>query len=367
MIDRDVAHTDRLFCLRLLIAALVLSIGLIAPLLASPRLESRGNQLLPWHSYFPLEPGNRWIYAVQGPGSVSRKWEVRVKGEQSVPPFRSYLELSGYFRGKDPRLVRTTIFGNVLERGDDGKDYLWYEFVGRVGKSWVMELAPGDSPTCEDGAKLTIGARDEVVTVPAGEFKQVLRIDFMTKCADAGITHEWFAPGVGLIRREESSFGGPVVSELVYAEIADKVFPASTYSTMLQLSASGYFYNLMPPVDSSKFPRVNGTFVVRDTTGAPGELVFGGCVGGLQIEGNQAGEVVRSINTIENTVCAAVVTRIDLGKEAMVVPFSFTLADQSGKPLPDGFYSITAILLMAPATSPLNPAAKALIQVTSVH
>jgi len=367
MIYPDAASTDRLFCLKLLIAALILSIGLTVPLFASTRLEDRGNQLLTWHSYFPLDTGNRWIYAVQGPGSASRGWLVKVTGEQSAAPFRSYFELSRYLPGKERRLVRATIFGNVLERGDDGKDYLWYEFVGRVGKSWVMEPAPGDSPTCEDGAKLTIGARDEVVTVPAGEFKQVLRIDFMTKCADAGITHEWFAPGVGLIRREESSFGGPVVSELVYAEIADKVFPASTYSTMLQLSASGYFY-LMPPVDSSKFPRVNGTFVVRDTTGAPGELVFGGCVGGLQIEvRNQAGEVVRSINTIENTVCAAVVTRIDLGKEAMVVPFSFTLADQSGKPLPDGFYSITAILLMAPATSPLNPAAKALIQVTSVH
>ncbi len=368
MINRDVARTNRLFCLAPLTAALVLSIGLFAPLLAASQPRAQGAQVLTWHSFFPLDTGYRWVYTVQGPGS-SHTWEVKVKGEQSAASFRSHFQLSGYFPGKDPRLVRLTILGTVLERGDDGKDYLWYEFGGRVGRTWTMDLAPGDSPTCEDGASLRIGARDEVVMVPAGQFKQVIRIDFMTKCADAGITREWFAPGVGLIRREETSIAGPVISELVYAELGEKVLPSSTYSTTLQLSSSRYVNNLMPPVDPSKLPRVSGAFIVRDRTGEPGELVFPNSCRGLQLEvRNQAGEVVLLIDTREGHGCADVVTRHDLGKEALVVPFSFKLADKDGKPLPDGAYSITAVLQNMPAAyETLRPAARALIHVTSVH
>ncbi len=366
MMKQDFAHTNRFFCLGLLTTALILSIGLPASLLAEPQPRAQGVQMLIWHSYFPLETGNRWVYAVQGPGSLSRTWEVQAKGEQSKAFFRSYFELSGYFGGKDPRLVRPTVFGTVQELGDNGKEYLWYEFGGRVGRSWVMELAPGDNPDCEDGAKLTIGARDEVITVPAGEFKQVIRIDFMTMCLDAGITREWFAPGVGLVRREETSFGGPVVSELVYAEIGEKVFPASVYSTALQLSASSYVNNLEPPVDLSKLPRVRGTFVVHDNTDEPAELVFSLACRGLQLEvRNQAGEVVLLVNTLKDLGCPTVITRFDLRKEALVVPFSFRLADESGKPLPDGAYTITAVL--QPMLDALRPAAKAVIQVKSVH
>ena len=363
MLNRDLARTNRLFCLAPLTAALVLSIGFFASLLAASQPRAQGAQVLTWHSFFPLDTGYRWVYTVQGLGS-SRTWEVKVKGEQSAAPFRFHFELSGYF-GEESRLVRTTLFGTVLERGDNGKDYLWYEFGGRVGKSWVMELASGDAPTCEDGASLRIGARDEVVTVPAGQFKQVIRIDFMTKCADAGITREWFAPGVGLIRREETSIAGPVISELVYAELGEKVLPSSTYSTTLELSSSRYVNNLMPPVDPSKLPRVRGTFIVRDQTAEPGKLVFSSSCIGLQLEmRNQAGEVVLQINNTSGPLCLSVVTLVDLGKQALVVPFSFKLADKDGKPLPDGAYSITAVLL---THGDEHPAAKALIHVTSVH
>jgi len=363
MINRPAARTNRSFTYFVLLTALVFSIAPATPLLAS---ESRAQsiQLLNWFSPLPLETGNRWVYSVQGPGSMSRTWEVKVKGEKSAGLFRSYFELSGYFQGKETRLVRTTAFGAVLEQGDDGRDYLWYEFGRRVGKSWVMELAPGDSPVCEDGAKLTVGARDEVVTVPAGEFKQVIRIDFMTKCADAGTTREWFAPGVGLIRREQTSIAGPIVSELIYAEVGQKVLPDKVYSTALRLSASSYVNNLMPPVDPSKLPRVSGAFVVRDETDKPGELVFSSTCRGLLLEiRNQAGEVVLSVDTLKDVGCGDAVTKFDLGKEALVVPFSFPLADKSGEALPDGSYTITAIL----QTAGLHPAAQALIHVTSTQ
>ncbi|RPJ51543.1 MAG: hypothetical protein EHM23_33990 [Acidobacteria bacterium] len=369
MINRDAARTNSLSFLALLTAVLILSVGVPDPLLAASQSRAQGVRMLNWHSYFPLDTGSRWVYTVHRQGFADATREVNVTGEESAAAFRSYFELSGYFGGKNPKLVRTTVFGSVVERGDDGKDYLWYDFTRRVGKSWVMELAGEDG--CEDGATLTIGARDEVLTVPAGEFKQVIRIDFITKCADAGITQEWFAPGVGLIRREESSISGPIVSELVYAELGDKIFPAAVYSTTLHLSSSRYWNAQMsiPSPALMTLPRVSGAFIVRDTTREPGELGFPSACRDLQLEvRNQAGDVVLLVDTREGHGCADVVTRHDLGKEALVVPFSFTLADKDGKPLPDGDYSITAVLLNTPAASEaLRPAARALIQVTSVQ
>jgi len=366
MINRDAARTNSLSFLALLTAVLILSVGVLSPVLASPQARSRGAQTVDWHSYFPLDVGNRWAYTVQRQGFPLATWEVSVTGEESAAGFRSYFQLSRYFGGRKPKLVRTTVSGSVLERGDDGQDYLWYDFSRRVGKSWIMELAGLGG--CEDGATVTIGARDEVIRVPAGEFKQVIRIEFITRCADAGITQEWFAPGVGLIRREESSISGPIVSELVHAEVGGKVLPASAYSTTLQLSSPRYVNNLMPPVDLSKLPRVNGAFIVRNSTGEPLELVLPDlCSPALQLEvRNQADEVVLLTSTRPKDVgCPTAIQRLDIAKEPLVVPFSFTLADKDGKPLPDGYYTITAILYAGPPA--LRPAARALIQVTSVQ
>ncbi len=73
-----------------------------------------------------------------------------------------------------------------------------------------------------------------VISVPAGEFHDVLGIDRQQMlCADAGIVSEWFAPGVSLIRRVGESIAGPVASELVKAELGSRRRPRSTYQTCL--------------------------------------------------------------------------------------------------------------------------------------
>jgi hypothetical protein len=351
-----------------LVLLLVLLVLLVTPgalLLASPQLGADGVQFLQARNYFPLQTGHRWIYAVNG-GPGTGIWEVNVGDRQATGPFRSYRELSGYF-GRGVRLVASTFSGTVLERGSDGGDYLWYQFGGQVGRSWVMRFPPGAPSSCEDGATLSIGARNQVVSVPAGEFKQVIRIDFMTPCADAGITAEWFAPGVGLIRREETTLAGPIVSELVYAELGQTALPDALYATSLLLSSPRYVNDLMPPVDPSGLPQVTGAFVVRNQTGEPAELVFPSSCRGLRLEvWNQAGELVLAKNTLEGVPCLQVITRVVLTHRSLVVPFSFLLADESGRPLPDGPYSVTAVLLTVPPEV-LRPAARAQIEVVSTH
>jgi len=318
------------------------------------------------NDYLPLRVGNKWVYSVEraGLGSVSR-WEVAVEPDANEPVRMSpYYRLTGYFTSKTTSLVYSNRNQDVFERGNDRRDYLWYQFGAPVGYSWEMRFPPEHSESCQDGARLSIGARDEVVTTPAGEFRDVIRIDYQTLCQDAGIVSEWFAPGVGLIRREETSFAGPVISELVYAELGKTTLPRGAYSTSLYLSSPRYGYNLMPPVDPSRLPRVRGAFVVRNRTGEPFELVFPDSCQGLRLEvRNSEGEVVLEKNTLENVACLPVVTHVDLSRRPLVVPFSFVLSDKEGKPLPDGLYTLTAELLNLPNP----PVARSVFEVESVH
>jgi hypothetical protein len=279
-----------------------------------------------------------------------------------------YYPLRGYFRMDETRPVRATPFGTVVEQGPDGERNLWYELDAQVGESWTMRVAP-PLPPCEDGTVLTMSARNEVVSVPAGDFGRVLRVDRLaSQCADAGIVSEWFAPEVGLIRREEQTIAGPVISELVHAELGNEVWPVSTYTTALHLSGARYVNNLMPPIDPDGLPHVRGFFLMANRAAKePAELVFSGCKSLILEVRNAEGVVVRRVEVNDGGCCEcdSLVT-VDLSKEPLRLPFDFILADQEGKPLPDGLYSVGALLNTQDAET-LRPAARTRIEVASVH
>jgi hypothetical protein len=281
-------------------------------------------------------------------------------------PMRTYLPLVGYF-DSGPRQVRSDPFGNVFERSGDATDHPWYLLGAPVGTSWVRSAAPPELP-CLAGARLTIGARDEVVTVPAGEFRGVVRVDHSGgACADAGITTEWFAPGVGLVRRAETTIAGPLVSDLVLAELGQAVWPRATYETSLQLASPTYVNNLMPPVGPGALPLIKGALVVRNRSDLPVELVFGGCRSVTVEVRDQAGATVLEHRADDGGCCACdnLVT-VMLVRDALALPFSFTLADAQGGPLPDGRYAVTARFdVVGPQA--LQPSERAVIEVRSVH
>ena len=53
-----------------------------------------------------------------------------------------------------------------------------------------------------------------------GQFTNALAIDYPpANCADAGITSELYLPYVGLLQRTQTSLAGPVVYDLVYANL----------------------------------------------------------------------------------------------------------------------------------------------------
>jgi hypothetical protein len=321
-------------------------------------------------SYFPLTVGNRWVYERTGPGGTST-WTAEV-AEATMPagPWQVY-RLEGYFPGV-PRWVRADRRGTVTEFLPGGaREYLWYLLGAPPGMSWQLQLAPtptaGPAGDCVDGSRLVVASRDDVVNVPAGQFTRVVRVDFRSRCADAGITTEWFAPGVGLVRREETSIAGPVVSELVLAELEGQVLPRATYAATLSLDRPQYIKNLMPPVGPGALPIVRGTFALRNLTDVPVELAFTGCKSATVAVANEAGELVVRARADDGgcCTCANLVT-VTLTHDVLVLPLSITLATEKGDWLPDGRYIVTVTLDTAGPTA-LRPLAQVPIEIVSVY
>jgi hypothetical protein len=321
-------------------------------------------------SYFPLGVGNRWVYQKAGVGGTST-WRAEVT-EAGVPArLWSFFRLDGYFQGP-PRMVRADRGGVVREvLPDSGQEYLWYLLGAPVGTTWLLQLAP--SPTagpvvdCVDGSRLVLASRNEVVKVPAGEFTRVVRVDFRSPCVDAGITSEWFAPGVGLVRREETSLAGTVVSELVQAELGGVAMPRAVYSTTLSLDSPRYVNNLMPPVGPDSVPTARGSFAVRNFTDVPVELTFSGCKSASLVVENEAGEVVGRTRADDGGCCTcASLATVTLLHDVLVLPLSFTLSTAKGEPLPTGRYSIT-VTLDTVGEAVLRPSARLPLEIVAIY
>jgi hypothetical protein len=343
----------------------VISVSLAGGVLAQGSVrQGLGAQTL-----FPLRDGNSWTYARKGLGEVT-EWRVAVAGKVTAPRVHPYFTLERYFPGA-PHSVRSDPFGTVTERSDGFRDHLWYLLGAPVGTSWTIQLAPSPLasplPDCIAGAKVTLASRGETLSVPAGEFDRVVRVDWASACADAGIASEWFAPGVGLIRRDELSFAGIVTSELVRAELEGGPLPRAGYVTALSLDRPLYHYNLMPPIDPGAIPTVAGTFAVHKRADLPLVLAFSGCKSVSLAAVGEGGEVVVLAGGSDGGCCECDhVVEWDFSRGPLVIPFAFKLAGEGGRPLPDGRYAVEATLDTVDA-APLRPSARATIDVVSTH
>jgi hypothetical protein len=197
----------------------VLAVALPSLLLAPP------SDALWENTYFPLHVGNEWTYEVSGPAgpapplvvSVNASWRSPVTGVV-------WLHLQD-FNGNGHWLMQSSA-GRVFELVGVSHELLWYRLGAAPGDSWTMDLA-GDTIACSDGASLELVSRDAFVSVPAGQFSTVHIRFTSSKCT--GITDEWFARGVGLVRRVLMTRRGPLVFELAQATpLATASIPSTT-------------------------------------------------------------------------------------------------------------------------------------------
>lgn len=133
--------------------------------------------------YFPLDPGNKWMYVAEGwPG-----WAAIVR----------VLSVEGDFVRVDLNGTQLRLAGppDELDLELPGEGLVpYYRFSE---ESWFHR----DLFECDDGVMVVAASRDEVVETPAGLFKGCLRLDYKNgNCDDAGRVSEWWKPEVGLVK-----------------------------------------------------------------------------------------------------------------------------------------------------------------------
>lgn len=162
---------------------------------------------------FPMAKGNRWVYERSG-GQVT----VSVDQAQTLSGARWY-RLRG-FNGAS-HWVRQTAAGRIYA----GSNATWYRFDAAVGAGWTFRVTGGAIPG-SNGARVEVVSTSESVTVPAGTFTTI-HLRWRAQAVDAGITDEWFARGVGLVKRTETSIAGPRTMSLLRATVSGVAIPAS--------------------------------------------------------------------------------------------------------------------------------------------
>jgi hypothetical protein len=282
--------------------------------------------------YFPLEPGNLWIYRA---GAETMTIEVL---RTEVAANRAYSVVRG-FPGADLWL-----------RMDEAGSLWAYDPASRREAVWADLNAPEgteyDTAIDPCSRRARIASRAARYSGPVGSFDNALRIVYPpTGCADAGITEEIYLPWVGLVRRTLTTIAGPRAYELIYARLGGVTYISATgVSASLWLDRAVYFANLMPPIDPLRAaPEMTARLTLDNSTYESLELVFpSGQSYDLSIRNAKDEIVYRWSDGKAFTMVFRRETLAPRHERSYVVVLR--LGDQDGKPLPQGLYTAEAWL-----------------------
>lgn len=201
--------------------------------------------------YVVWNPGDSALYRDKATGS-----EIHAMAEQGGRLWVHYTN----FAGLGPLWVSSSgRGGRIYVMGTDWRIQLFADFEAPAGSVTPVDLGP-----CNRGAA-TLAGRG-ALTVPAGTFSDVIRIDFQPSCADAGVTSAWFARGVGPVQWTSATIAGLATYQLVSAEIGGIRYPLYTgISLLADFPAPVVWLNLMPPLP--KTPQTTDVYLtIRNNT-----------------------------------------------------------------------------------------------------
>ncbi|MBI1897985.1 MAG: hypothetical protein HYS04_15855 [Acidobacteria bacterium] len=209
-------------------------------------------------AHFPLQPGNVWTYRLAG------RWFDRM---QTIELRIVEVVREDTFGGRQYFLVH--FFGRDAWLRASGEKILAYQPQEQSERTWIDFGAP-EKETFETALQpcnrtARVEQRDSKHSGPLGEFTNVLLIAFDPSCADAGITHQRWVAGLGLIEHEETSIAGPQRYELVHARVGLQEFNTGELSFNVSLDSPVY-----GPGAQEMFVRLR----LSNSTGRPVRLVF---------------------------------------------------------------------------------------------
>ena len=177
--------------------------------------------------YFPLQPGNQWVY--------------RQIGQIDLPPLVVAVSGVEFFNEKSWSRVTGLPSGDVLLRLEEDGRLLAYDQEAGTEHQWLVfgadECEPFDTAMDPCTGTASIASRAAEIRIPIGEFNDALQILYVPDiCADAGLAVDHYLPDVGLIRREAITIAGRRVWELVYARLGGGTYvtePAVSFTLAL--------------------------------------------------------------------------------------------------------------------------------------
>ncbi len=214
-------------------------------------------------THFPLHVGDSWTYALDGVTSGDEGRTVRVS-ESVERSGLVYYRLEGR-PAPSSALVRLDSRGRLVALDEaTGAERLWYDFAASVGAIWQPET--GDD--CVGRAE--VAERNGKAEVPAGAFDAVLAIRYgPIQCADAGVSEELFAPGVGLLQRTETTIAGPLTWLLTRAQVGGRTVEGPGLSFSIQIDRPTY----TPTLDDA-IPNLRARLTLTNRSSTPLSLTF---------------------------------------------------------------------------------------------
>lgn len=181
--------------------------------------------------YFPLQTGNQWTYR---PTRFGQPFTVEVTGTAEAAG-QSYFVVEGFPGGTV--WMRMSDEGTLYAYNPGSKvESVWAAFGAAEGQRYATGIGP-----CNSIAR--IRAKSTKLEIPIGQFDTALTIEYPPSgCADAGLTGESYLPHIGLVQREETSFAGPVVYDLVYARLNDGLTFVAAPEQSFTVSLDGATY-----------------------------------------------------------------------------------------------------------------------------
>jgi hypothetical protein len=194
--------------------------------------------------YFPLHPGNQWIYRVGGFAAGGHKVVEIVR--EDIIDNRAYSLLRG-LEVNDVYLRQSEDGTLYAYDPDTNIESVWAVFSTPEGQSYRTSINE-----CNHTAK--VESRSAEVKLPIGDVVNALEVSYPgANCADAGLTADHFLPYIGLVRREVTTIGGPRAFELIYARIGGvTVLSAPQVSFTLTLDRAVYERGDQTPVMTAR-------------------------------------------------------------------------------------------------------------------
>lgn len=277
-------------------------------------------------NFFPLETGNRWVYRASAPG-LARSFTIAV-GLPALIDGRTYYFVSGYASQRV-----------LMRRGADGNLYVRSQETDRDVLLTAFNPAFGSypSPLRGDCAHEARPEEDMVPYAPGRGADPLLarEVRYRSGCVDAGIESELYVDHVGMVRRVETSIGGPVSFELVYARAGRLTYePETRVAFRVALPSSS-----VERADPAERPLLKGSLRVS-SYGQPVTLDYPTMqTYDLQLRDSR-GNVLATWSADK---LFAQASRQIRGEE-ISFDFEMPLANQAGQALPDGNYVLAAWL-----------------------